>query len=117
MVTIALKFQFSRGFLKLPPPRPVFKWFHVSNLRSGTTDTCLREFITNTFHIDDLRCFRLIDGDNYNSFKVDIPVIHYDSFFNPSKWTAGVMVREFQYRRSKTFRRSGRSAPGPGFSR
>ena len=83
------------------PLRPVFKWFHVSNLRSGTIDTCLKAFIRNTFHIDDLRCFRLVNGVSYSSFKVGIPVFIMTAFLIH---LSGQLVREFQHQRSKSFR-------------
>lgn len=78
------------------------KWYYIGNLKPGTTVANLTEFISNTFNITGIKCFGLVNGNEYASFKIGVRIDDVAVIMNPSKWMAGVMVREFRFRRSHT---------------
>ena len=80
------------------PQRTNKKWFHINNVKPGTSCDNVIDFLKSLIKINDFSCFSLTNNNLYSSFKVGILSKDLKLFLNPSIWPSGVIIREFIFK-------------------
>lgn len=84
------------------PRRPPRKWFHVNNVKPGTSCSEVSTFVGSALGISDIACSRFTSCEFYTSFKVGVWEKDAITFLNGSIWPDGVVEREFFFNRSQS---------------